>query len=208
MHFFPCHFTNQFSTKNNLDRVRRTIRPQILDNCSQLIFNFDPPPQIQKTYTMTDQLIDQLTEQQIEDFKSAFALFDKDGEGTISVEEMGKVKRSLGLNSSKFYTEAELQDLINEFDVDSDGQIDFDEFLILMARKMKESNTEEDIRETFQVFDKDGNGFISAAELWQVMTIVGKNLTNKEVDEMIREVDTDGDGQVNYEEFVTNMMSK
>ena len=208
MHFFPCHFTNQFSTKNNLDRVRRTIRPQNLDNCSQLIFNFDPPPQIQKTYTMPDQLIDQLTEQQIEDFKSAFALFDKDGEGTISVEEMGNVKRSLGLNSSKFYTEAELQDLINEFDVDSDGQIDFEEFLILMARKMKESNTEEDIRETFQVFDKDGNGFISAAELWQVMTIVGKNLTNKEVDEMIREVDTDGDGQVNYEEFVTNMMSK
>ena len=83
-----------------------------------------------------------------------------------------------------------------------------EEFLILMARKMKESNTEEDIRETFQVFDKDGNGFITAAELWQVMTIVGKNLTNKEVDEMIREVDTDGDGQVNYEEFVTNMMSK
>ena len=208
MHFFPCHFTNQFSTKNNLDRVRRTIRPQNLDNCSQLIFNFDPPPQIQKTYTMTDQLIDQLTEQQIEDFKSAFALFDKDGEGTISVEEMGNVKRSLGLNSSKFYTDAELQDLVNEFDVDGDGQIGFEEFLILMARKMKESNTEEDIRETFQVFDKDGNGFISAAELWQVMTIVGKNLTNKEVDEMIREVDTDGDGQVNYEEFVTNMMSK
>ena len=58
------------------------------------------------------------------------------------------------------------------------------------------------------MFDKDGNGFITAAELWQVMTIVGKNLTNKEVDEMIREVDTDGDGQVNYEEFVTNMMSK
>ena len=157
---------------------------------------------------MTDQLIDQLTEQQIKDFKSAFALFDKDGEGTISVEEMGNVKRSLGLNSSKFYTDAELQDLVNEFDVDGDGQIGFEEFLILMAHKMKESNTEEDIRETFQVFDKDGNGFITAAELWQVMTIVGKNLTNKEVDEMIREVDTDGDGQVNYEEFVTNMMSK
>ena len=126
----------------------------------------------------------------------------------MTFKEMAKVKRALGLHSSRFYTEAELQDLINEFDVDSDGQIDFEEFLILMARKMKESNTEEDIRETFQVFDKDGNGFISAAELWQVMTIVGKNLTNKEVDEMIREVDTDGDGQVNYEEFVTNMMSK
>ena len=153
-------------------------------------------------------MTDQLTEQQIEDFKSAFALFDKDGEGTISAKEMGNVKRSLGLHSSRFYTEAELQDLINEFDIDGDGSIDFPEFLSMMAHKMKENNSEEDIRETFQVFDKDGNGFISAAELWQVMTIVGKNLTNKEVDEMIREVDTDGDGQVNYEEFVTNMMSK
>ena len=149
--------------------------------------------------------MDQLTEQQIKDFKSAFALFDKDGEGTISAKEMGNVKMSLGLHSSKFYTEAELQDLINKFDIDGDGSIDFPEFLIMMACKMKENNSEEDIRETFQVFDKDGNGFISAAELWQVMTIVGKNLTNKEVDEMIREVDTDGDGQVNYEEFILMM---
>ena len=144
MHFFPCHFTNQFSTKNNLDRVRRTIRPQNLDNCSQLIFNFDPPPQIQKTYTMPDQLIDQLTEQQIEDFKSAFALFDKDGEGTISVEEMGNVKRSLGLNSSKFYTEAELQDLINEFDVDRGGTINTTELGYAM-RAMGMNPTEQEL---------------------------------------------------------------
>ena len=55
------------------------------------------------------------------------------------------------------------------------------------------------IREAFRVFDKDGNGFISAAELRHVMTNLGEKLTDEEVDEMIREADIDGDGQVNYE---------
>ena len=73
----------------------------------------------------------------------------------------------------------------------------------MMARKMKDTDSEEEIREAFRVFDKDGNGFISAAELRHVMTNLGEKLTDEEVDEMIREADIDGDGQVNYEgEFV------
>ena len=59
-----------------------------------------------------------------------------------------------------------------------------------------------------QVFDRDGNGFISAAELRHVMTNLGEKLTDEEVDEMIREADVDGDGQINYEEFVKMMMAK
>ena len=69
----------------------------------------------------------------------------------------------------------------------------------MMARKMKDTDSEEEIKEAFRVFDKDGNGFISAAELRHVMTNLGEKLTDEEVDEMIREADTDGDGQVNYE---------
>jgi len=79
------------------------------------------------------------------------------------------------------------------------GTIDFPEFLTMMARKMKDSDSDEEIREAFRVFDKDGNGFISAAELRHVMTNLGEKLTDEEVDEMIREADIDGDGQVNYE---------
>ena len=63
-------------------------------------------------------------------------------------------------------------------------------------------------REAFRVFDKDGNGFISAAELRHVMTNLGEKLTDEEVDEMIREADVDGDGHINYEEFVRMMMAK
>jgi calmodulin len=91
---------------------------------------------------------------------------------------------------------------------DGSGTIDFTEFLTMMARKMKDTDSEEEILEAFKVFDKDGNGFISAAELRHIMTNLGEKLTDEEVDEMIREADIDGDGQINYEEFVKMMMSK
>ncbi|KAG9151650.1 hypothetical protein Leryth_001965 [Lithospermum erythrorhizon] len=131
-------------------------------------------------------MAEHLTEEQISEFKEAFSLFDKDGDES----------------------EAELQDMINEVDADQNGTIDFPEFLNLMARKMKDSDSEEELREAFKVFDKDQNGFISAAELRHVMTNLGEKLSDVEVDEMIREADVDGDGQVNYEEFVRMMLNK
>uniref|UniRef100_G3PGF2 Calmodulin 2a (phosphorylase kinase, delta) n=1 Tax=Gasterosteus aculeatus aculeatus TaxID=481459 RepID=G3PGF2_GASAC len=95
-------------------------------------------------------MADQLTEEQIAEFKEAFSLFDKDGDGTITTKELGTVMRSLGQNP----TEAELQDMINEVDADGNGTIDFPEFLTMMARKMKDTDSEEEIREAFRVFDK------------------------------------------------------
>ncbi|GBG28898.1 Calmodulin [Hondaea fermentalgiana] len=161
-----------------------------------------PPAKFHLFYFNT--MADQLTEEQIAEFKEAFSLFDKDGDGTITTKELGTVMRSLGQNP----TEAELMDMINEVDADGNGTIDFPEFLTMMARKMKDSDSEEEIIEAFKVFDKDGNGFISAAELRHVMTNLGEKLTDEECDEMIREADIDGDGQINYEEFVRMMMSK
>ncbi|KAM3349129.1 hypothetical protein ACQJBY_022330 [Aegilops geniculata] len=174
-------------------------------------------------------MADQLTDDQIAEFKEAFSLFDKDGDvlvndrpgticwivlcfegsrisipGCITTKELGTVMRSLGQNP----TEAELQDMINEVDADGNGTIDFPEFLNLMARKMKDTDSEEELKEAFRVFDKDQNGFISAAELRHVMTNLGEKLTDEEVDEMVREADVDGDGQINYDEFVKVMMAK
>ncbi|XP_032114109.1 calmodulin-like protein 3 [Sapajus apella] len=149
-------------------------------------------------------MADQLTEEQITEFKEAFSLFDKDGDGCITTRELGTVMRSLGQNP----TEAELQDMMREIDQDGSGTVDFPEFLRMMARKMRDTDSEEEIREAFRVFDKDGNGLVSASELRHIMTRLGEKLSDEEVDEMIRAADTDGDGQVNYEEFVRMLVSK
>lgn len=145
-----------------------------------------------------------LNEEQVNEFREAFSLFDRDSDGTITTNELGTVMRSLGQNP----TEGELQDMINEVDIDGNGTIEFAEFLGMMAKKIKESDGEEELREAFRVFDKDGNGFISGSELRHVMTTLGEKLTDEEVDEMIKEADLDGDGMVNYEEFVTMMTQK
>merc|ERR1711994_1238668 len=107
----------------------------------------------------------EMTTDQIAEFREAFLLFDKDGDGTITTIELGTVMRSLGQNP----TEEELQEMINEVDEDGGGSVDFTEFLTMMVKKMKDTDTEDDIREAFRVFDKDGNGYITMEELRQVM---------------------------------------
>ena len=137
------------------------------------------------------------------EYKEAFSLFDKDGDGTITTKELGTVMKNLGQNP----TEAELQEMIKEVDVDKNGIIDFPEFLSLMARKMKDTDTDEELKEAFDVFDRDGNGQISASELRQVMIHLVEKLTDEEIDEMIGEADLDGDDHMNFEEFVRMMKS-
>ncbi|XP_038597257.1 calmodulin-A-like [Tachyglossus aculeatus] len=146
----------------------------------------------------------QLSEEQVAKCKEAFELFDQDSDGTITTKELGTVLQSLGQNA----TEAELKAIIGKVDTDGNGKVDFPEFLSLMAQVMKEPKAEDGIREAFRMFDKDGNGYVSAAELRQVLATLGETLTDEEVDEMIQVADTDGDGKVNYEEFVLVLKGK
>ncbi|XP_063507950.1 calmodulin-1-like [Pongo pygmaeus] len=149
-------------------------------------------------------MLGQLTEEQISEFKEAFSLFEKDGDGTITTKELGTAMTSFGQNP----TEAELQDMISELDADGNSTVDFREFLTMTARKIKDTDSEEEIRDAFSVFEQDGHGSISAAEFHHLMTNLGEKLTDEEVDEIIREADTDSDGQVNYEEFIQMMTAK
>ncbi|GME33186.1 Calmodulin [Neofusicoccum parvum] len=140
---------------------------------------------------------DKLSPEEIEEYKAAFAVFDKNGDGDITAKELGEVMKSLGQNP----TDEELQDMINELDVDHTGSIDFEEFLVMMAKKPKHVDPEQEIREIFNVFDRDGSGTINSSELRHVMKAIGENLTDDEIDDLIREADVDGNGTIDYDEF-------
>ena len=79
--------------------------------------------------------------------QEAFALFDRDADGSISADELGTVMRSLGLNP----TNSELADMIQGVDLDQNGTIDFPEFLVLMARCQNQHESADDLRAAFEV---------------------------------------------------------
>jgi Ca2+-binding EF-hand superfamily protein len=97
---------------------------------------------------------------------------------------------------------------MKEIDIDGNGNMDFDEFVQIMEKKMRETDTEEELSEAFRVLDRDTNGYISSHELKHVMLALGEKVTDEEVDEMIKEADIDGDGFINYQEFVRIMVNK
>ena len=140
---------------------------------------------------------------QVQEFKEAFDIFDVDGGGTITAEELGEVMKSLGQKP----TRAQLEAMVREIDADGDGAIDFPEFLTMMLRKMNEGDPERELRDVFTVFDKDQSGTISADELKSVMKVIGEKLTEQEIEDAIRLADTTGDGEVDYDEFIAFVLS-
>jgi len=149
---------------------------------------------------------EKLTEDQVAEFREAFSLFDKDGDGKITREELEEVMRNL---VSAQATQEDIADMIHNMDTDGNGTVEFEEFLehMLATQNLGEKDHNEELYEAFKIFDKDGNGLISREELGEVMGKLGERLTSEEVEEMINEADIDGDGQIDYKEFV-NMMSK
>nr|XP_034323714.1 neo-calmodulin [Crassostrea gigas] len=148
-------------------------------------------------------MVDQLSAEIKNDFKETFNLFDKDGDGTISTNELAMVMRSLGQNPS----DAELENMLKGVDEDGNGSIDFEEFVLMMAKKLEKTNTEDEIREAFKLFDKDNNGCITVTELRNILTETGQKIRPEEADELMKAIDTDGDGKIDYEEFC-RMMSE
>ena len=144
------------------------------------------------------------TEEQVLGFNEAFNIFDTDRDGTITSMELGTVMKNLGKNP----TEEELSDMINEFDRNRNGTVDFEEFLLMMSKQMKENDSDDELREVFKVFDQNGDGFINVEELMRVLTSLGEILSEEDVKMMIKEADNNGDGLVDCEKFIVMTSEK
>lgn len=113
-----------------------------------------------------------LSEEKLSEYKDIFSFFDRDGGGTITTVELGQVMRTFGWAP----TEGELQELVGEIDQDGNGCITFNEFVWLMTREIHDGDIEEEIREAFRVFDKEGHGFIPVPDLTEVLQKLGENI--------------------------------
>jgi len=143
----------------------------------------------------------ELTEEQKQEIKEAFDLFDTDGSGTIDAKELKVAMRALGFEPRK----EEIKKMIADVDRDGSGTIDFNEFLQMMTAKMGERDSREEILKAFRLFDDDETGKISLKNLRRVAKEIGENMTDEELQEMIDEADLDKDGEVNEEEFLKIM---
>jgi calmodulin len=148
--------------------------------------------------------LQRLTADQIEIFTQAFAAMDSDGSGLITSAEFRDVCLSVGMQP----TDSELQEMIKELDTDGSGDIDLEEFLKAMQDKLQDPEGEEIISEAFRMFDADGSGALSHAEMKTVLVNLGEKMEDEEVMELINAADVDGDGEVNLKEFLAIVLDR
>merc|ERR1711977_521181 len=136
-----------------------------------------------------------LTDEQMEEIREAFSLFDADASGAIDVRELKAAMRALGFEVKN----EELKKMVSDVDNDGNGTIEFNEFLQIMTGKMGEKDSREDIEKVFKLFDDDSTNKISFRNLARVA---------EELRDMINQADRDGDGEINLDEFYRIMKKK
>ena len=148
-------------------------------------------------------MTDVLSPEKIQIYRETFKAFDRNGDGTISTKELGVVMRTLGQNP----TEAELSDLIAEIDQDGNGEIDFDEFVKLMSKKMKDSDIQEKSLEAFKIFDRKNKGLIHVNEIRNILQNMGEKMQASEVESLIKDLELNSQGELDYNAFLNNIFN-
>lgn len=143
---------------------------------------------------------------QLAEYRKYFDMFDKAKKGFIMASQAGQACKAIGLE----FDDKNLKELLREFDTDGSGQIEFEEFVLMVNKLVEDSENsaalEGELREAFRLYDKQNQGFIPTSALRDLLAAVDEKLTDEELDEMIAEIDQDGSGTVDFEEF-KEMMS-
>ena len=149
------------------------------------------------------EFIELLSEQEICELHEAFNIFDIDSDGSIEASQLGMLMNAL----KQYPTQEELNQIIKETDIDNTNQIYFNQFLKIMAKRIKDTKDDEDkyLKSLFLSLDRNNNGLISIHEIRYIVTHSGENLSEKEIEFLMKEADTDGDGYISYEEFMMIM---
>ena len=151
-----------------------------------------------------------LSSRQITQLKSEFLALDENGDGTISTAELGKLLREV--KNKLNMKEKDIEKILYDFDQDGSGTIEINEFLIAMATKkdrdvvIKAFSNRSAIRKQFVKFDKNKDGFISTKEFKKCLETTTKTkLTAEQIEKIMRNSDKNGDGRIDYDEFIVAM---
>ena len=140
----------------------------------------------------------EIKDEELNEIRTVFAKCDVDGSGAITKDELGRILQSLGQN----FSAKEFIEMMKTIDLNEDGFVTFHEFLSLYKKHVLFKVQEEKLREAFNICDYDGNEFVTLDELKRVIGVVGENLSEEQIITMIKEVDMDDDGKINFEEFI------
>ncbi|KAK9718012.1 EF-hand domain pair [Popillia japonica] len=147
---------------------------------------------------------DELNKDQISLLKKAFDTFDVEKKGSIGTVMVGTILGMLGIQ----VTEKILDEIIAEVDADGSGELEFEEFITLASRFMVEEDAEAmqaELKEAFRLYDREGNGYITTGVLREILKELDDKITSEELDMMIQEIDSDGSGTVDFDEFMEVM---
>ena len=142
-------------------------------------------------------VIDQLQDEQLDEFKAAFHQFDGNGSGSIDADELQALLASVG----QIVSNEEVREMVAAVDTNGTNDLDFNEFVTLMAHKMAVDDSVHGLIDAFSVLDTTGDKVIQSAEMRRIMINVGEPVTLDDVEELIKMVDKDGDGVLDYSEF-------
>ncbi|KAK7318367.1 hypothetical protein RJT34_03066 [Clitoria ternatea] len=143
-------------------------------------------------------IAERLSEEEIGGLKELFKMIDTDSSGTITFDELKNGLKRVGSE----LMESEIKDLMDAADIDNSGTIDYGEFIAATVH-LNKLEREENLVSAFSYFDKDGSGYITIDEIQQACKDFG--LDDVHIDEMIKEIDQDNDGQIDYGEFAAMM---